>query len=108
MGRCRAAQLSKLQQIGKPGSPKRGYSSAVVRDCGRNDCFKKILGPSERSLVSELHDVRNRWAHQKAFSTDDAYRAIDSTSRLMSAVSADVEIIEQMKAEILRSLRMEC
>ncbi|HOK48085.1 MAG TPA: DUF499 domain-containing protein, partial [Bryobacteraceae bacterium] len=51
---------------------------------------------------SELRDVRNRWAHQKAFSTDDAYRAIDSVSRLLSAVSADVETIEQMKAEILR------
>ena len=67
-----------------------------------NDCFKKILGPSERSLVSELRDARNRWAHQKAFSTDDAYRVIDSVSRLMAAVNADIEAVEQMKAEILR------
>src|ERR1017187_6355445 len=52
-----------------------------------NDCFKKILGPSERSLAFELRDVRNRWAHQKTFSTDDAYRAIDSVSRLLAAVS---------------------
>ena len=68
-----------------------------------NDCFKKILGPSERSLAFELRDVRNKWAHQKAFSTDDAYRAIDSVSRLLAAVSAEqVEAVEQMKAEILR------
>ena len=53
-----------------------------------NDCFQKILGPSDRSLVSELRDVRNKWAHQKAFSTDDAYRAIDSISRLLTAVAA--------------------
>ena len=68
-----------------------------------NDCFKKILGPSDRNLAFELRDVRNKWAHQKAFSTDDAYRAIDSVSRLLAAVSSEhVESVEQMKAEILR------
>lgn len=91
------------QQTGKPESLNWDTQAllSVMWDLW-NDCFKKILGPSERSLVSELRDVRNRWAHQKAFSTDDAYRAIDSVSRLMSAVSADVEAVEQMKAEILR------
>ena len=39
------------------------------------DCFRKILGPSERSLAFELRDVRNKWAHQKAFSTADAARS---------------------------------
>lgn len=68
-----------------------------------NDCFRRILGPSERNLAFELRDVRNKWAHQKAFSTDDAYRAIDSVSRLLATVSApEVEAVEQMKAEILR------
>jgi hypothetical protein len=68
-----------------------------------NDCFRKILGPSDRSLVSELRDVRNKWAHQKTFSTDDAYRAVDSISRLLTAVAApEVEQSDQMKAEILR------
>jgi len=67
------------------------------------DCFRKILGPSERNLAFELRDVRNKWAHQKAFSTDDAYRAIDSISRLLTAVTAEqVEAVELMKAEILR------
>jgi hypothetical protein len=68
-----------------------------------NDCFKKILGPSDRNLAFELRDVRNKWAHQKVFSTDDAYRAIDSVSRLLTAVSAEqVETVELMKSEILR------
>src|ERR1019366_4795596 len=68
-----------------------------------NDCFRKILGPSDRSLAFELRDLRNQWAHQKAFSTDDAYRAIDTVSRLLAAVSAEqVEAVELMKAEILR------
>src|ERR1700733_4006826 len=53
-----------------------------------NDVFRKILGQAERTLVSELRDVRNKWAHQQAFSSDDAYRALDSTARLLSAVSA--------------------
>jgi len=68
-----------------------------------SDCFKKILGASERNLAFELRDVRNKWAHQKAFSTDDAYRAIDSVARLLEAASApEVAAVEQMKAEILR------
>src|SRR6266849_5836039 len=29
-----------------------------------NDVFRKTLGPAERSLLSELRDHRNKWAHQ--------------------------------------------
>lgn len=43
-----------------------------------NNVFKKILGHAERSLVSELRNTRNQWAHQSTFSTDDAYRCLDS------------------------------
>lgn len=50
--------------------------------------FRKTLGQAERTLVSELRDVRNRWAHQNPFSSDDAYRALDSSHRLLLAVSA--------------------
>ena len=65
--------------------------------------FKEILGHAERSLVSELRDVRNKWAHQEAFSGDDTYRALDSTHRLLIAISApESEAIEKMKAELLR------
>src|SRR5687767_7560352 len=28
-----------------------------------NAVFRDVLGPAERSLVSELRDWRNRWAH---------------------------------------------
>lgn len=93
------------QQPGKDGEALNWDSQAILQVmCDLwNDCFKKILGPSERSLAFELRDVRNKWAHQKAFSTDDAYRAIDSVSRLLAAVSApEVEAVDQMKAEILR------
>ncbi len=69
-----------------------------------NNTFRIPLGPAERSLVSELRDVRNKWAHQKPFSSDDAYRALDSISRLLSAVVApeQVEELEKMKMELLR------
>ena len=93
------------QQTGKDGKGLNWDTQALLQVMCElwNDCFKKILGPSERSLAFELRDVRNKWAHQKAFSTDDAYRAIDSVSRLLAAVSAEqVEAVEQMKAEILR------
>lgn len=69
-----------------------------------NNTFRNPLGSAERSLVSELRDVRNRWAHQKPFSSDDAYRALDSVGRLLSAVvaPAQVEEIERLKTELLR------
>lgn len=68
-----------------------------------NDVFRKTLGPAERSLVSELRDFRNRWAHQNPFSGDDAYRALDSAGRLLSAVSAtEAGEIEKIKMELLR------
>ncbi len=49
-----------------------------------NEVFKKTLGHAERTLVSELREVRNKWAHQRPFSTDDAYRALDSMARLLT------------------------
>src|SRR5690349_15593460 len=68
-----------------------------------NLVFKKTLGQAERTLVSELRDIRNRWAHQQAFSSDDAYRALDSAARLLTAVSApQADDIEKMKMELLR------
>lgn len=72
-----------------------------------NDVFRRTLGPAERSLVSELRGHRNRWAHQERFSSDDAYRALDSAGRLLTAVSApQSKETEHLKTELLR-LRFE-
>ena len=46
------------------------------------DVFERTLGRMERNYVSELIDARNRWAHQEAFSSDQAYRALDSAELL--------------------------
>jgi len=68
-----------------------------------NEVFRQVLGHAERSLVSELREVRNKWAHQEPFSTDDAYRGLDSAARLLTAVSASqADEIEKMKMELLR------
>ncbi len=68
-----------------------------------NTVFRKTLGQAERTLVSELRDVRNRWAHQEPFSSDDADRALDSAVRLLTAVSApQADEVSRMKMELRR------
>jgi predicted AAA+ superfamily ATPase len=68
-----------------------------------NNVFRNTLGQAERSLVNELREVRNKWAHQEPFSTDDAYRALDSLVRLLKAVSApEAEEVDTQRQELLR------
>jgi predicted AAA+ superfamily ATPase len=72
-----------------------------------NNVFRNTLGRTERSIVSELRDTRNDWAHTSTFSTDDAYRALDSMARLLTAISApEADQVEKQKQELLR-LRFE-
>ena len=68
-----------------------------------NEVFGKTLGRAERSLVQELRDWRNKWAHQEPFSSDDADRALDSMARLLTAVSApQADEVAKMKMELRR------
>jgi predicted AAA+ superfamily ATPase len=68
-----------------------------------NDVFGRTLGRAERSLVQELRDCRNKWAHQEPFSSDDADRALDSMARLLTAVSAtEADEVGKMKMELRR------
>jgi hypothetical protein len=71
-----------------------------------NSVFSKKLGKAERNLVEELRATRNDWAHQKPFSTDDAYRALDSVERLLRAVGAMVEAenVKRLRLEVLGEL----
>lgn len=71
-------------------------------DCW-NDVFRDVLGHAERNLVSEIRTHRNNWAHQNAFSSDDADRALDSITRLLTAVSApQSDEVGKMKMELRR------
>jgi hypothetical protein len=68
-----------------------------------NEVFRQTLGFAERGLVSEIRTWRNKWAYQEPFSSDDAYRALDSAERLLSAVSApEADEVDKMKMELLR------
>ena len=98
------------QAIGEPVHDAKGHFSsmdaaALLRLMWEswNEVYRDTLGHAERSLVSELRDIRNRWAHQESFSSDDAYRALDSIHRLLTAVSSqEASEIENMKMELLR------
>ena len=99
----------RLRQIlSDPGSRRRPSDSDVqvllrVMWDTWNDVFREILGHAERSLVSELREHRNNWAHQQPFSSDDAYRALDSAHRLLTSVSApQVREVDALKHELLR------
>jgi len=55
--------------------------------------------------VSELRDVRNKWAHQESFSGDNADRALDSAERLLTAVSASqADEVRKIKMELRRTI----
>ncbi len=69
-----------------------------------NTAFRQKLGHFERSLVSELREIRNRWAHQQSFEFDDAFRVLDSVQRLLTAIDAsNVGAVKREKSDLLES-----
>ena len=71
--------------------------------------FRYVLGHVERSYVGELLDVRNKWAHEKPFTSDDVYRALDTMQRLLQAVSEGerAETLGTQKADLQRQVFQE-
>ena len=69
-----------------------------------NAVFRKKLGVIERSVVSELREFRNRWAHQTQFTEDDSYRVLDNVQRLLISCEAPVAAVEleERKLDLLR------
>jgi predicted AAA+ superfamily ATPase len=76
---------------------------AVLADEWRN-VFGRVLDKGHRAFVGELIEIRNRWAHQARFSTDDAYRALDTIHRLLTAVAAAEQAteVDRMRQDLLR------
>lgn len=68
------------------------------------DAFKAVLGPTERAYVSEILEIRNRFAHDNPFSYDDTERALDTVKRLLEAISAGeaAEKVGGMRTAVLR------
>lgn len=69
-----------------------------------DDVFRNKLGRSERSYINELIDARNDWAHQKPFTNDEAYRAVDTATRLLEAVGApkQAQAAREIAQDLLR------
>ncbi|MFP6668696.1 MAG: Swt1 family HEPN domain-containing protein [Pirellulales bacterium] len=68
-----------------------------------NRVFRHKLNQFDRSVISELREFRNRWAHQQKFDFDDTFRFIDSIQRVLRAVSApEANVVASIKRELLR------
>lgn len=75
---------------------------------GWRDVFSDKLGHAERSYASEILNQRNEWAHQQAFTVDDAQRAADTATRMLLAIGAvsEAKVTQQITNDLLR-LRFE-
>lgn len=76
-----------------------------------NPAFRVRLGLFERSLVSELREFRNRWAHDAPMSNDDAFRVADSVQRLLLAMDPSGRLatkLEVLKQQALENRLAEC
>ncbi len=73
-----------------------------------NEVFQEKLGHPGRNYTGEMMTARIDWAHQKAFTNDEAYRVADTAARLLKMVSAaeQAAYVEEIGRELLR-LRFE-
>ena len=70
-----------------------------------NELFRSELSFVERSLISELRDFRNRWAHQDGLEERDVYRVLDDIERLLTAInSSQVKSVSLLRRESLNRL----
>ena len=69
-----------------------------------NTTFSRKLSRSDRSYVAELQAVRNSWAHNHSFSTDDALRGLDTAQRLLESAAAGAQAneVDGLHQELLR------
>ena len=71
-----------------------------------NEVWGHQFAPAVRNLVFEVAEVRNKWAHQESFSTDDTSRALDSMERLLEHLGDDTHQrkIRDLRRELLRQM----
>jgi len=91
-----------------------GWLNAISRRW--MEIFNQKLGRSERAYVNELQDMRNDWAHQGAFTNEEARRVADTATLLFKAINMPkhaeytqkvVQVLqrEQFAAEQKRSVK---
>src|SRR4051794_18833738 len=68
---ARASLASNVRGSGGAGDPDTWDVTALLTIIIDQwaDVFRTPLGNAEKNLAFELRDVRNKWAHQQAFST---------------------------------------
>ena len=56
-------------------------------------------------MLRELQSIRNEWAHQKPFSTNDTMRHLDTITRLLTDISATnaTREVEKLHGEVMRT-----
>jgi len=71
-----------------------------------NEVFGHGFAPAIRSLVFEVAEVRNNWAHQGSFSSDDTSRALDSMERVLEAFgnSTQRQAIRALRRDLMRQV----
>lgn len=81
------------------------YALLKVMDIYWKEVFSQVLGKMERSWLNELREVRNRFAHEQHFSSDDAYRGLDTMQRMLQSVSAGdhAAMVAKLKEMVLRT-----
>jgi predicted AAA+ superfamily ATPase len=81
-------------------------TSAIFKlmENGWADVFSDKFSRTHRSMVVELRDIRNRWAHEDTkFTGDDVYRTLDTIERLLLAISSPLaDQVAAEKGEVLR------
>ena len=94
------------QKRGLPPGGADGELTAAL-DAGRclilideqwNDLFRRKLGREHRTWVKELKGTRNKWAHKGLLdmADEDAWRALDTMTRLVEQI--DAEAVERLRA----------
>ena len=73
---------------GSDYSPSDPSFQLLVMTARWEEVFRAQLPRSIRSLIFELRDTRNKWAHNAGFSPSDAHRALDSIRLALEAVDA--------------------
>ncbi len=71
-----------------------------------NEVFGHAFGPDVRSLVFDLSKVRNTWAHQGSFTSDDVLRALDSMERLLGEFgdTEQRQAIKTLRRDLMRQM----
>jgi hypothetical protein len=71
-----------------------------------NEVWSHGFAPTIRSLVFEVADARNRWAHQEPMSSDDVSRALDSMERVLEAFGNvdEKRVLRDLRKDLMRQI----